>query len=491
MKNPVNRDDFESYLEHEVNQHRMYPSDHVWRNIQQDLHGYKKWPALTVITLFVISALVVGTVLIKPQYQTIASAANRSSQKINENTNKPPQENLQEHLSPEHITQQTIARVTENIDINDNIQTAFAAYRGIEELAPADNNITNAAVVDNTAAATQAATQKAPAKKEAETVATTTKSPLAINWMRLPPDEILALDGQVIPGNGSKTMGNSNNSFMFSLFDKQSSSAFKGINLENAQSNYSSFKFKPKSRRFDFAFYATPSLSYRRLAYNERSANNHTYVSGIPVGANYTVDLNRAIKHKPAMGYEVGAAIGYKLNKVLTLRTGFQFNMREYDIEAYKRNYTPNDIAAYNSAISGGLDISSQTAATMNENDKTVLRNRYYEISMPIGLDVKAWSSGKFSLGFATSVQPTYIFDKDPFIITSDYKNYIDGSTLVRNWNINANAETYIGYTTGKFKWQIGPQFRYQVLSTLTGSYPIKEHLLDYGIKIGFVKSFP
>jgi hypothetical protein len=60
MKNPLNRDDFEVFLEQEANQHRMYPSDHIWRNIQQEIHGYKKWPALTVITLFVISALVVG-----------------------------------------------------------------------------------------------------------------------------------------------------------------------------------------------------------------------------------------------------------------------------------------------------------------------------------------------------------------------------------------------------------------------------------------------
>jgi hypothetical protein len=110
---------------------------------------------------------------------------------------------------------------------------------------------------------------------------------------------------------------------------------------------------------------------------------------------------------------------------------------------------------------------------------------------MPLGIDVTAWKRGRFGWGVATSVQPTYTFDKDPFIITSDYKNYIDGSKLVRNWNVNGNIETYISYSTGQFKWQLGPQFRYQFLPTLSGGYPTREHLLDYGLKIGFVKSLP
>jgi len=44
--------EFESYLEKQANRHKMYPPDFIWRNIQEQLHGYKKWPALTVIALF-------------------------------------------------------------------------------------------------------------------------------------------------------------------------------------------------------------------------------------------------------------------------------------------------------------------------------------------------------------------------------------------------------------------------------------------------------
>ncbi|HWB26917.1 MAG TPA: hypothetical protein VG738_15645 [Chitinophagaceae bacterium] len=498
MKNPLDRDDFEIFLEEEVNQHRMYPSDHVWRNIQQEIHGYKKWPALTVITLFVISALVVGTVLIKPQHQTIISVADNAAQKTAEVADKQPiAENAQEHFSSVHITQQTIEKVTADIDITDNLQTAFTSYNNnIPQLLPADYSTVSSpdnfitpnipAIPVNIASNTG----RQAVNKDAGVNTPKNTAPV-INWMNMIPNGNLTYDGLValnIPGVTVKHRSASG-SFMFSLFNKLQTSS---LNLENNFSEpvHKSFSFKPKSRRFDFSFYATPSISYRKLTFNQGVPGNF-YVSGIPYNADYKVDLSRAIRNKPAAGYEVGAALGYKLNDVLTLRGGFQFNMREYDIVAYKQNSDASSFSTFPGAIPGGVDVSNQTSTSINQGDKVVLPNRYYQIAMPLGIDVTGWKSGRLAWGVATSIQPTYIFDKDPFIITSDYKNYVDGSKLVRNWNVNAAFDTYISYATGQFKWQLGPQFRYQLLSTLSGNYPTREHLLDYGIKIGFVKSLP
>ncbi|MEP6514336.1 MAG: hypothetical protein ABJA79_10725 [Parafilimonas sp.] len=54
---------------------------------------------------------------------------------------------------------------------------------------------------------------------------------------------------------------------------------------------------------------------------------------------------------------------------------------------------------------------------------------------------------------------------------------------------MNSNLETYFGYTRGGYWWQIGPQFRYQLLPSLTNKYPIKKYLLNYGLKAGVAKS--
>ena len=63
MKNRDLQDDFEQFLQDEVKTHRMYPSDHVWNQIRTELHGNQSWPALTFISLFIISALTLSTLL--------------------------------------------------------------------------------------------------------------------------------------------------------------------------------------------------------------------------------------------------------------------------------------------------------------------------------------------------------------------------------------------------------------------------------------------
>ena len=97
-------------------------------------------------------------------------------------------------------------------------------------------------------------------------------------------------------------------------------------------------------------------------------------------------------------------------------------------------------------------------------------------------------SNSKFSWSLAGALQPTYTFDKQPLIISSNFKNYADGSAYVRNFNLNTNLETYFGYASGSYRWQIGPQIRYQLLPSLVDKYPNKEYLINYGLKIGVVK---
>jgi hypothetical protein len=47
----------------------------------------------------------------------------------------------------------------------------------------------------------------------------------------------------------------------------------------------------------------------------------------------------------------------------------------------------------------------------------------------------------------------------------------------------------FISYKTGDLKWQVGPQLRYQLMSSFVKEYPIREHLFEYGITIGVAKT--
>ncbi|MEP6846388.1 MAG: hypothetical protein ABI861_10310, partial [Panacibacter sp.] len=71
MENRLYDNEFEDFLKKQANQHRMYPSDQVWRKVQGEVHGYRKWPGLTVIAVFIIAALVVGTVAVKPHTEVL------------------------------------------------------------------------------------------------------------------------------------------------------------------------------------------------------------------------------------------------------------------------------------------------------------------------------------------------------------------------------------------------------------------------------------
>jgi hypothetical protein len=76
------------------------------------------------------------------------------------------------------------------------------------------------------------------------------------------------------------------------------------------------------------------------------------------------------------------------------------------------------------------------------------------------------------------------------YLLSTNFKNYSENPEMVRSFNINSNIEAFLSFKAGYFKWQIGPQLRYQPYSTFIPQYPIKEHLMDYGIKIGLSKTF-
>jgi hypothetical protein len=49
--------------------------------------------------------------------------------------------------------------------------------------------------------------------------------------------------------------------------------------------------------------------------------------------------------------------------------------------------------------------------------------------------------------------------------------------------------EASLNFNSGGFKWSIGPQYRYQLMSSFKNKYPIRENLMDFGIKLGVIKT--
>jgi hypothetical protein len=245
------------------------------------------------------------------------------------------------------------------------------------------------------------------------------------------------------------------------------------------------FNLKPKGSRKKIAlqFYFTPTVSYRRLSENKTFLRSP--VANTQNNPAAWTDVNSMVTHKPDMGFEVGMAAKYPLTKNMKLRAGLQFSINRYDIKAYTANTTMATVML--NTRNNGID--SLNAITNYSNIGGVqpdwLENLYFQFSAPIGLEFKIAGNEKVNFGIATTIQPTYVTGGKSYMITTDYKSYTEVPDLVRKWNVHTSIETFVGYSTGRLNWQVGPQLRYQLVSSFDSKYPVKENLFNYGLKIG------
>ena len=197
--------------------------------------------------------------------------------------------------------------------------------------------------------------------------------------------------------------------------------------------------------------------------------------------------MNNQVSQKAGIGKEIGIGLRYKISNEFTFKTGLQFNIREYFIDAY----SSNGLATIDVFQNNKFDSINVISKYGNGNgfEQIRLTNRLYQISIPIGVEWNVLNTKRFGLSIGASMQPTYSLNKNVFIISTDYKYYANGESLFRKWNINSSLNANFTYTHNKSTFYIGPQIRYQHLPTYVDKYPIKEYRVDYGIRLGIIKS--
>jgi hypothetical protein len=110
-------------------------------------------------------------------------------------------------------------------------------------------------------------------------------------------------------------------------------------------------------------------------------------------------------------------------------------------------------------------------------------------ISLPVGIDYRVTGNDKLNFSVGSSVQPTYVFANYSYLLSSNLQNYAKEPSLNRTWNVNGAVEASINFEHKGYRWSVAPQFRYQLLSSFKDKYPIKENLMDMGIKVGIIKT--
>jgi hypothetical protein len=221
---------------------------------------------------------------------------------------------------------------------------------------------------------------------------------------------------------------------------------------------------KRPTKKLTWQGYFTPSVSYRTLS-------------------DGTI-RNLGIAHKPAFGFQLGTTAKYAVSKNAKIRAGLQLNVNRYEI---KTNDSYTQLATIRLIDRNGVDYVTRATNYNNFSGYKTnwLQNMYVQLSAPIGVEVKLSGNDKVEFGIASTLQPTYLLGDKAYLISTDYKNYVEMPGLVRHWNLNTSLETYVGYSTGHINWQVGPQVRYQLLSSYLKKYPVKENLFDFGLRVG------
>lgn len=486
MEDNFNQNNFEEFLKEQVKNHRMYPNDAVWRDIHTKLHGDRKWPALTIAAFTILSATIAISVYFTPKPDIFA--INPSAIELKNSTLSNSQHNIGlDNLPSSSLYKQKtsfaepgknktvsiaqasrdistvnkpVAATDKNVDVTkteDKIVNPSASNNIVINKQSDLKQVTRPAIV-NSAAETQTDFESldAPAYLQKATVSDVIK-PLAQN-------------PKVAKDYNDKNMADN---FLKDHKDD--------ISLHTAS------KIKSVKNKFGFQIYIAPSVSYRKLA-EDPSVLKEGDNPG-PVGLNYVADVNKVVRHKPGNGLEAGVSILYYLSDHFRLKSGFQFNVRQYSIEAYRSG---TEVASIALVENNRIDTVTSLAIYRNNNGyyPAELVNRYYQLSVPVGLEWEIIGNKRVQFNVAGSIQPTYLINHNAYLLSTNFKNYSENPGMVRSFNINSNIETYISFKAGDFKWQIGPQLRYQPYSTFIPQYPIKEHLLDYGIKLGLSKTF-
>ncbi len=251
------------------------------------------------------------------------------------------------------------------------------------------------------------------------------------------------------------------------------------------ESVVNSYQHISKGKKLSWNLYFTPTISYRELKENKTFLRALQAGTTTPISNVYVPDINSVVTHKPDLGFQLGLTAGYPLSRTLTLTGGLQFTISKYDIKAY--SYPREQATITLSNDYGGTNNLSTFTSYRNIGGFKAnwLRNLYVSASIPIGLEVKVAGNKKGYVGAGATIQPTYVLDNRSYLLSTDFKNYAEMPSLIRKFNVNTGLELYTTFSAGKTKWKIGPQARYQTRSSFKAPYPVKEHLFDFGIKLG------
>ena len=442
-------DEFERQIKEKADQFKMYPSDKVWNEVHSSLHTRKR--------RFVIGmSFLIGSILFLAGTQLISPVHNAHNKSITSKIKTP-------------------VKPAASADL-----PAFTP--GNFEAAPLDNSDDRHGSAENQSGTTSfilrpaiASEKSAPEKQETLTEKNTIRAK--------PIQPVDQTDSRKSEASVSTV------DLMESMKSVINNPAPDIITAEMISEKTGTQVSRNHSDRYSWELYITPTLNTRYL----NGINYRTMAQALPTAPIMVVhiaNVNGFVDNTPVLGYNVGGNILYRISKNISLKAGLEFSFSRYYINTYNsgQGQSAASLSSYFGYVADSLISRSNGTGTIDKNPERY-QNRYYQLSVPVGVDMKVISTGKFQVHLGATLQPSYLLNTDAYVLSNDFSSYTKDAEAFRRWNLIAGAEAYISYGVGKIRWEIGPQVRYQIFSTYKNSYPLQENMLNYGIRVGISKS--
>ena len=243
---------------------------------------------------------------------------------------------------------------------------------------------------------------------------------------------------------------------------------------------------KKRNEKIKWVYFITPSVTTASFIGKGFQPNANPNLSPIIIQPNQN---GNGMVYNARLGYEVGTQMTYAFSKEWQFVTGANLSYSGYNVISNQVHPTFATLLLKDEFT--GLPY-TQSYITHYGNgqgqNQISLRNYSLQFSLPVGLQYALFENSKIQINFASTIEPSLVLKSNAFIISSDGRNYVSDPSLLRKLNLSSNFGSFVTFKSNKIKWQVGPSVRYQLLSTYQKKYPIKEHLIDYGIRIGISK---
>jgi hypothetical protein len=445
-------EEFEKQLKEKADQFKMYPSDKVWNEVYSSLHTRRRRFVAGMTVL-------IGGILILAGSQLIFPTKNSVSKIITAKNNKAAKPAASASL--QGLTTNSFA-----LNAMDNSEDQHNADGALNSGLPFDLRSGLSSIQESR---TDEMTESLPEKIQINNHV----KPIQPSDLKVSVNAATPLIISELNKNESSTFANPIvNSVSADLVPEKSVTQLTHIHND----------------KLSWELYIAPTLNTHYL-YGLNYQTMAQSVQSAPIMVVHVANVNGFVDNTPVMGYDVGGNILYRISKNISLKAGLDFSFNRYYIKAYNSNPTQASVTlnSYQGYIADSLNNSNSGVST--DKNPQHYQNRYYQLSLPVGVEMNVAGNGKLQLHVGATLQPSYLLNTDAYVLSNDYNSYEKDPQAFRRWNLIAGTEVYLSYAVGKIRWEIGPQVRYQIFSTYKNSYPLQENMLNYGIRIGISKS--